>query len=890
MDILIPLRRFLATSCLLLSCGLHAAPGDFDTTFNTAGSGPNNTVESVARQTDGKLVVGGWFTQVNGTARSGIARLNADGSLDTAFNPGTGATEGYVRTVSVQSTGKIFIGGDFFWVSGTMAPALARYNSDGSVDTAFAGQVANSVSIVYSSAVQTDDKILVGGVLDLSINRLNSDGTADTAFNTAVGTGATKTGDTPYVNAIAVQGDGKILVGGNFTGFNGYTRNGIVRLLSTGAVDTTFNPGSGVGNTGMVNTMAVQADGKVLVGGNFTAFNGIARSNLARLNADGSLDTTFGTGTLDNAIKTIAVQGDGKILIGGYFGSVGGTARNTVARLNSDGTLDSTFVPPATFTNTNGTRQLLLQPDGQLVAAGSFSGNYLSATHYNVLRFSSFIPDTDGDGVPDNIDAFPLNAEASVDTDGDGMPDTINIAKAPVVFTENFSSGASAANGWSCTGCATSTDAHSAPSAIRLSGSPSAAKLLSRTFTYTSPFRIGFWYKQPMGASSSPRVQLRDNGSSFVQLNNAVSSWTYYTFDVPAGGTLKLEWYVPVCNAAGGCGIDFYLDDVTVQTSALQEDTDDDNDGVPDTTDAFPLNAAASVDTDHDGLPDRWNDTNPYGCSGAQASCNGLTLEPDVDADGIPNTTDNCWQVYNPDQLDSDHDGIGNACTGPQAGTLDTAFNFTGVQNQISTMLEQADGRIVLAGDIILRSGVSLHRIIRVMPDGSPDSSFTPGTGTNSLVLDMAALPDGKFYIAGQFTSYNGTARNYAARLNRDGTLDASFAPAANGSIYAIALQPDGKLLVAGSFTAIGGTSINRVARLNADGSLDNTFNPGSGANNSINTVVLQPDGKLVIGGSFTTVNGIAHSQLARLNSDGSVDSSFAATVTPSGSVYKLRL
>ncbi|MFM8828798.1 MAG: fibronectin type III domain-containing protein [Actinomycetota bacterium] len=133
-----------------------------------------------------------------------------------------------------------------------------------------------------------------------------------------------------FVNSVAVQGDGKVLIGGFFTTVGGVARNRVARLNADGTVDASFtnpNPDSGV------YSVAVQGDGKVLIGGDFTTVGGVARNRVTRLNADGTLDTSFGDPNVDNAVFSVAVQGDGKVLIGGDFTTVGGVARNRVARL-----------------------------------------------------------------------------------------------------------------------------------------------------------------------------------------------------------------------------------------------------------------------------------------------------------------------------------------------------------------------------------------------------------------------------------------------------------------------------------------------------------------------------------------------------------------------------
>jgi uncharacterized delta-60 repeat protein len=157
---------------------------------------------------------------------------------------------------------------------------------------------------------------------------------------------------------------------------------------------------------------------------------------------------------------------------------------------------------------------------------------------------------------------------------------------------------------------------------------------------------------------------------------------------------------------------------------------------------------------------------------------------------------------------------------------------------------------------------------------GSNDPTFnvvddgTNRDGANYAVRALALQPDGKLLIGGDFTTYNGTPRNLIARLNADGSLDASFNPGsgANFEVHALALQSDGKVLIGGTFTSYNGTPRNRIARLNADGSLDASFNPGTGANSSVYALALQPDGKLLIGGAFTAYAFTPRTRLARLH------------------------
>ena len=153
------------------------------------------------------------------------------------------------------------------------------------------------------------------------------------------------------------------------------------------------------------------------------------------------------------------------------------------------------------------------------------------------------------------------------------------------------------------------------------------------------------------------------------------------------------------------------------------------------------------------------------------------------------------------------------------------------------------------------------------------DAAFNPAT--NAEVLALAAQPDGKILLGGNFSTVNSVARQSLARLNADGTLDTTFNAGVSTTVYSILVQPDGKILLGGGFTLVGGTPRARIARVNADGSLDTAFSPAADA--IVSVFALQPDGKILVGGQFTQLGGAARAGLARLNSDGSLDAAFDA-------------
>jgi uncharacterized delta-60 repeat protein len=136
------------------------------------------------------------------------------------------------------------------------------------------------------------------------------------------------------VLAIAVQVDGKILLGGAFSSYNGTSCNGLVRVNSNGSIDTSFHSGAAAATT--IYSIVIQNDGNILIGGGMAIYDGASRNGVARLNPDGSLDATFnpgsGTGSSGSRVYSIAIQADQKILLGGTFVNFNGIGRFRIAR------------------------------------------------------------------------------------------------------------------------------------------------------------------------------------------------------------------------------------------------------------------------------------------------------------------------------------------------------------------------------------------------------------------------------------------------------------------------------------------------------------------------------------------------------------------------------
>src|SRR6476659_5714939 len=380
-------------------------PGRIDASFVPA-PGTNDAVNAVIPQPDGKIIVAGRFTQANNVGRNRIARFNFDGSLDTSFDPGTGA-DAEITAAVLQPDGRIVVAGRFTSFNGFMHNRVCRLNANGSVDQSF-GLGAGINNSALALALQRDGRILVGGqfsqvdlTLRFNLARLNTNGSVDLTFDPGNG----PNGD---VNAIVIQPNGAIIIGGTFIGYNGFARGGIARVLASGMLDPSFD--SGVGTGGNVFALALQHNGQIVLGGRFVQYAGTNRTFIARVFGDGSLD--FGFNRVPNSwVQSLAVEPDDRILVGGLFIDIGGFGRNRIARLNTNGSVDLTFDPGAgcvgALTNdATQVRSIALQQFGRILAGGIFT-NYDNQLRDNIVRLfdnaASVAYDFNQDGKPDYV-------------------------------------------------------------------------------------------------------------------------------------------------------------------------------------------------------------------------------------------------------------------------------------------------------------------------------------------------------------------------------------------------------------------------------------------------------------------------------------------------------
>lgn len=188
----------------------------------------------------------------------------------------------------------------------------------------------------------------------------------------------------------------------------------------------------------------------------------------------------------------------------------------------------------------------------------------------------------------------------------------------------------------------------------------------------------------------------------------------------------------------------------------------------------------------------------------------------------------------------------------------------------------------ILVAENLSRAGSRFDWLFRLHSSGGQDTKFAALAITNLGGL-FAFQKDAKVLVAGGFTNFAGVARNRIVRLYPDGNVDPSFDPGTgpNKAPLAIAVQPDGKILIAGAFTNFNGVAACRVARLNPNGSLDSTFDAGTGPNSQVNALALTPDGQVLVAGQFTSINGLPRNRIARLNGDDPAETSFVVCRRP---------
>jgi uncharacterized delta-60 repeat protein len=757
-------------------------PGSIDLSFDPSENGTRTgltggepVVSALAVQTDGKLIVGGGFAGIDGIRRLGVARLYPDGAVDLSFDAGIGPNND-VLAAAVQADGKVLIAGPFSSVNGVPRPCLARLEADGALDHSFNPQLEGSESLQVSAlALQPDGSIVVGGnfsqvngVDRIGLVRLLPDGALDPSFNAQ----PPWPGPFPYVYVIQVQTDGKIVIGADLQG-------GLARFHPHGALDTAFHPRlDNISAVANVYSIAIQPDGKLIVGGLFSYADGVSRENLARLNADGSLDPTFETsfGNVPGAIVALALRSDGKVVIAGSFQEVNGQLRQRLARLNVDGTLDENYAAEKVIEFSAPQRNaLVLQPDESAVVGLRWDERDpagLAVVRLHEWRGRDYV--------------FNPRFEAVA---GPGRRVTINaVALQP--------DGGVLAGGW-LTGVNGQPQTNLARFNPDGQWDPSFAAELGNYFFVNS-----------LALQSDQRIVVGGFGG-YLDEDGASHS-----------GVVRLE-------ASGAVDRSFQAP-------------------------AFDRVHAVAIDAQGKVLV------------GGEFTCVGDPGVPDEEPPPGPSAIA---------RLNSD-------------GTLDATFNPihipAGDDFGVYAIIVQGDGNILIGGNWPADPAIGLPNCLaRLQPNGTLDTSFAPTLGSYFPVRAVILQPDGKMLIGGfgQYTDDFGNYRSGLARLNPDGTLDTTFDPGPSfpDLVESLALQADGRIIAG---FQLQWNETEAVVRLNPDGVRDPTWhteaaNPGGIV--EAKALCVQADGQVLLGGVYQSVSGVPVAGLARLNGATAADQGFVA-------------
>ncbi|MCW5623235.1 MAG: cadherin domain-containing protein, partial [Burkholderiales bacterium] len=802
-----------------------------------------------------------------------------------------GQDDGYA--VAVQSDGKVVVAGDR--QSGSFQFALTRWNADGTLDTTFGGTgkvsttVGSTNAYAFAVTVQTDGKIIaagysVSGNQVIALVRYNADGSLDAAFGTG-GIVRTTLGTNPSARALAVQGDGKIVVAGSTT-VSGVSRVALVRYNADGSLDTSFGTGgtltTAVGSGSGAMGMALRADGRIVVAG--WGSNG-SNNDFAvlRYNADGSLDTSFnGTGQVttslgasDDMANAVALQGDGKIVTAGQT-SNGATNNFALVRYNIDGSLDTGFngtgMVSTDFSGQNDyAYSVAVAGDGSIVAMGEArtgSRDFAIAryrsdgsldTRFNGTgqRTIDFSGSTDYGGggalMPDgrivvagtptvggsfDMGAARVNVDGSLDASFGGM--------APIVYTENGSASvlsssvsvfdpelSSAGNYAGATltlaraGGADALDQYSATGAL-------AALTPGANLVYAGT-TIG-----TVTSNSAGTLVLSFNASATQTLvNNALRAIAYSNSSDTPPASVRIDWSFNDGNGgaqgSGGAlaGTGYTTVNITAVNDApllvpaaptLASIHEDETGNAGQTVASF---ASASVsDPDGMGLPYGIAITATTQGNGAwQYSIDGGASWSKV---GVVSAT-NALLLRSTDGIRFVPDGLNGTSASITYRAWDQTSGSAGARVDASTST---------GGSTAFSTSTDTASITVTAVNDAP--TFDAGTGVATLprvtgadiAESMLLQPDGRIIAIGRSMVPGNNFDFVAVRYLADGALDTSFGTGgvvtidiAGGSdqAYGAALQADGKIVLAG-YARVGGTDDIALVRLNADGSLDTSF------------------------------------------------------------------
>ena len=883
------------TDSVVANVEVTVTPGYIDTTF-AADVGPSFTryeIRTIHRLDSGKLLIGGEFTSVDGTAVGNFARLNEDGSLDASF-AANGAPAGTVNTIVEQEDGKIVVGGEFSgWDGDATHRRLIRLNADGSIDAAFRPDPNHYVDALYvdgNGDGVANDAILVGGQFT-SIDgtsqpylaKLNSGGSLDAGFSPPSFSMSSGFG----ISKIRPM-DGDYLVLGGFYQVDGQNQRGLVVLKDNGSPSADW-PALNL-NLGPFDAVPTP-DGGLLVGGAFYQVAGQPRYRLVKFNSDATLDPDFlntSTSTVINdTVNAILPTPGGGYILAGKFTEYDGVTCQGIIQIDEDGKPVSAYQPFA-GTRPGQNEFALSSGGGQLFHIGGNFSEQGSVATAKIARFYYHIPElaitedpADGYAEPGGSATFTVEAvgrselfyrwykngviipgeeSASLNLTGVGESDEAE-------YTARVLNEAGAVNSkvaeFTLLGAPLFVT-HPASSVLAAGGSVSmSAKALG-----IEP--LGYqWYKNgnPLSGETAASLELSGVDAADAALYSVVASNAEGSAEsFPAGVSVEFE--------VGGIDENF---DTTL--------TDSGNFGLGNATRTIvPVDDGGFI-LGYSGN-DTFRGSSNYGIHKLKAdgSNDPLFTSPlgsNPDVYDISKTADGKLVFVGSATIADGSGGFVNGGSNVYIarlnadGSYDPSWavdNSDGFEGRWVRVLD--DGSVLAVGDTGSKKWLA---------DGSVDSTYNSFLLVGGSMRDVAITGDGAVVAVGSFTHANGVSSKHIAKFAPDGTRDPAFPQGTsfdNNDVWAVAVQSDGKILVGGRFNAYNGdTSQPRLTRLKADGTPDSGFSPGNLGSYylvQVRSIALLPNDKIAVGGRLEVFDGDFRPQnVVRLNGDGSLNNAF---------------
>jgi uncharacterized delta-60 repeat protein len=821
--------------------------------------GPNKPIKAVAGQTDGRVLIGGTFDQVSGVPEKAIARLEGlgassktyvywdnaqyqgfekDGFVELALNRRGNTETNLDLAIHADLPGETRLARTNFAIHFApgethqiiFVPILQNERRDGRVAVKFVlssfesenesvlsyspttlrildDETAGTLDPFFKSptlefasamALQPDGKMLVGYTYNgPHILRVNTDGSVDSTFFT---NGVPNANKTATVSQIEVAPDAKIYIGGNFTSGTRYGTNFIARLNSDGTLDTSFNPSLAGGNDFEPGNFALQPDGKILVAQASESASYLQHAqgmNIRppfRLNHDGSFDFSFGI-AMGRSAYSMRLQADGRLLVAS---GAGGFQKTEVSRFRSNGALDTNFM----VRPTGSIIQLLITGDSLLLGGTFTAVNGQAAT--NMARVSL------ADGSLDS--SFACQTDGSIYRVIAGKEGKIYI-----------------------TGTFTKVNGADRYRLARLNSNGS----------------LDLDYDPGMGFSQPPRIGFQGDGKLLA--TTGTSSTFPLDIDlVPSIGLVRLE------DAVGSGQIRLVSNRIVAKTTdayvTVEVERIDGSDGALSatfqTSDGSALNGLNYVRTNGivtfaDGEFGRRSIVIPILTNSVLSGNKTLSLSINTGMESLSATV-----LIQNDRINS---------LAPQF-----TIRLDSADSVIRDFITTTNGTILVGGVFNSIQGVPMTNLARLNPDFTVDTNFIPQGPAVPPLSRLAARPDGRILAGGQFTKVGNSNWGPVIQLNSDLSYDTVF----NSSIpktwglfpkepLQLSLLPNGFLMEADA---------NAFRRVDTNGFYDSSFMPSS---SRVNIFLPLADGRLLVGTSDTIQT------LRRLNANGSTDPNF---------------